>query len=135
MSTITLTFGDCGENHVGMQKIGQMSEEGFDYSFLKDYFGILIDLELKCEFVDLSRDDEKACIIIIRNGIDDILSGIDSNSDALFEEQKSLPLISLKTNIPKRTIEGIIRDVFQKYDLIPLGDESSNSQMLLILDF
>ena len=29
MTTYTLTFGDCGENHHGMEKIGQLASEGF----------------------------------------------------------------------------------------------------------
>ncbi len=37
---ITLTIGDCGENHVGMQKLGVLSDEGFDcedlYYFTED---------------------------------------------------------------------------------------------------
>jgi len=32
--TITLTFGDVAESHVGMQKIGTMAERGFSYSDL-----------------------------------------------------------------------------------------------------
>ena len=28
-STITITFGDQSENHVGMQKIGKLAENGF----------------------------------------------------------------------------------------------------------
>ena len=28
--TVTLTFGDCAENHVGMEQIGERSEVGFN---------------------------------------------------------------------------------------------------------
>ena len=30
--TITLTFGEVAENHVGMQKVGNLSAEGFNLS-------------------------------------------------------------------------------------------------------
>ena len=33
-STVTLTFGDQAENHVGMQKIGKLADSGFDYNDL-----------------------------------------------------------------------------------------------------
>jgi len=38
---ITITFGDCAENHVGMQQIGELSDGGFKYEDLlnfKNYF-------------------------------------------------------------------------------------------------
>jgi DNA-directed RNA polymerase specialized sigma54-like protein len=36
MSTITLTFGDQAENNIGMQKIGQLSDEGFTLQDLQE---------------------------------------------------------------------------------------------------
>jgi hypothetical protein len=41
MDAITLTFGDCMENHVGMQKVGTMSSKGYsldDLLAVKKYF-------------------------------------------------------------------------------------------------
>lgn len=32
---VTLTFGECAENHVGMEKIGEKSMYGFTYDELK----------------------------------------------------------------------------------------------------
>jgi len=34
--TITITFGDRAENHVGMQKIGQLAENGFSIQDLEN---------------------------------------------------------------------------------------------------
>ncbi|KAN0048028.1 hypothetical protein ACTA71_002419 [Dictyostelium dimigraforme] len=37
----TITFGDCAENHVNMEKLGSMSDHGFDLddiNLFKDYF-------------------------------------------------------------------------------------------------
>ena len=41
VGTVTLTFGDVAESHVGMQQIGQMADVGFSYEDLqgaKEYF-------------------------------------------------------------------------------------------------
>lgn len=35
MDAITLTFGDCMENHAGMQKVGTMSSHGYTYDDLR----------------------------------------------------------------------------------------------------
>ena len=32
--TITLTFGECAENHVGMEKLGEIGEEGYSFEEL-----------------------------------------------------------------------------------------------------
>lgn len=64
-NTITLTFGDVCENHVNMQKIGQLSETGFE---LTDLLYAKQQFELKnyeCSLIDLDRD---AYILIIRGG-------------------------------------------------------------------
>jgi len=91
METITVTFGDCGENHVGMQKIGKMSDKGLsviDLMRIKTYFDdngyetSTIDLSIP-EIVD-SKIGEKneACILIIRNMV--------KNSEDIFTELKAL---------------------------------------------
>ena len=36
MSAVTLTFGDCAENHVGMEQIGALSDSGFTLENLKN---------------------------------------------------------------------------------------------------
>ena len=73
---IALTWGDAGENHVGMEIIGNLQEKGsgFTYDDLKqmsDY--IHSNFNLETEFVDLSFDkiEEKASVLIIRNFIDE----------------------------------------------------------------
>ena len=41
MSCITITFGDCSENHVGMEKIGDISDIGYtskDLDNISNYF-------------------------------------------------------------------------------------------------
>jgi hypothetical protein len=36
METITITFGDCAENHVGMQKIGTIAKNGYSLENAKN---------------------------------------------------------------------------------------------------
>lgn len=97
METITLTICDRAENHVGMQKIGQISDSGFslnDLLKIRDWFvnqnidAKLIDLNYPIEECGIYPDDE-AYILIIRNGVDFIL-GPDYNSNDLFAEQMEL---------------------------------------------
>lgn len=93
--SITLTFGDCAENHVGMQQIGTKSTQGFSYNDLvriKANFGdedsTIIDLKANSNFDN--KNIPEAYILVIKNGVDKILSEIDSNKYELFEEQRQL---------------------------------------------
>lgn len=91
--TITLTFGDCGENHVGMQKIGALAECGFSVEELLEFKAQLEQGGAKCEFVQLDLpgvEVENAGILIVRKGIDFFLAEKKHTADELFEEQKAL---------------------------------------------
>lgn len=79
-STITLTFGECAENHTGMEKLGDQLRNGFTLSDLR---------EIKAKFPsELVILDEKtdAGILVIRNGTD-IIANINGND--LFNEMTS----------------------------------------------
>lgn len=73
MDAITLTFGDCMENHVGMQKVGEMSENGFDKIQLKEIKKKFEDLGAKTNLYLLNKllkeETEKAYLLIIKNGV------------------------------------------------------------------
>ena len=66
--TITLTFGDAGENHVGMEILGTVGEEGsgFTCEELKK-----ISEKLDGEYYDFSYSGIEASILIIRNYLDE----------------------------------------------------------------
>lgn len=89
-STITITFGDVAENHVGMQKIGDLAECGFAYEDLlkaKNLFekeGKVCELISLHEYVDVKEENEKseAYILIVRKAIE--------NADDVFNEQSTL---------------------------------------------
>ena len=77
-STITLTFGDQAENHVGMQKIGHLAKYGFTTGELKDVYTTLCD-KVECELINLNESAthdipcEDASILIIRKGVNLVL--------------------------------------------------------------
>jgi len=95
--TITLTFCDQAENHVGMQKLGEFANEGFDLNDLliaRDWFeqhGVtteLIDLNYPIENLKIYPNDE-AYILIARHGVDSVV-GPQYNSMDFFNEQINL---------------------------------------------
>jgi hypothetical protein len=112
-TTITITFGDQAENHVGMQKIGKLAEEGFSINDIKRASKKFKKLGAECIRVDLSTyakdennvdedsvdedsvdedsvdedntdDTPDAQLLIIRNGLSYI-----SDPDQLYKEQFS----------------------------------------------
>ena len=94
--TFTLTFGDQAENHVGMQKIGSLSKEGFTCEDLLEISNMLTEQGRRCELIDLNEylpediQGESASVLIIRNGLQGLLTnrGLRGEEDAnsLFEE-------------------------------------------------
>ena len=95
--TFTLTFGDQVENHVGMQKIGNLASEGFnlqDLILAKEWFE---KKECKCKVYnlkDLIKNEDSydlaqdAYILVIRKGLHTLL---DPNTpDEFYNEQDKL---------------------------------------------
>jgi hypothetical protein len=94
-NTITITFGDQAENHVGMQKIGNLAEEGFSILDLQKAKEKFVELKYKCDLINLNtyvNDSEivtdPASILIIRDGIKLFLE--DKSANDLYKEQNSL---------------------------------------------
>ncbi len=91
--TITITFGDQAENHVGMQKIGKLAPEGFDLADLKAAKALFESEGYVCKLINLKKkaridaEAESAHILIVRNGLECLL---DRSPDELFEEQAEL---------------------------------------------
>lgn len=90
----TITYGDQAENHVGMQKIGQLSTEGFNINDLKNASKLFTKKGAKCELINLSSSKEQeldeAYILIIRNGVDTILKSLKKTKEDLLEEQQNI---------------------------------------------
>lgn len=84
---ITITFGDCSENHVGMEKIGNISKFGYsseDLDSIGNHFsGKKIErIDLREYLGDLEYEGEKAELLIIRKAIE--------NDDEIFKELMNL---------------------------------------------
>ena len=98
--TFTLTFGDQGENHAGMQKIGSLIDKGFtieeilktkekfDKKGYKTEYYRLNDLLSKQ--VNDDNDIEEAGIVVVRNGLNMLLDDREDGSDLFFNEQDKL---------------------------------------------
>lgn len=96
-STITLTFSERIENHVGMQQIGQMSKSGFtleDLQFTKKNFEDKFSkLKPEIELINLNlnlpknKKADDAYILIIRDGVNLLL---DDQKSKLFDEPQNL---------------------------------------------
>lgn len=95
--TITITFCECAENHVGMEKIGANADCGYDLSDLikfRKWFNkrgaetILYDLNYSIEKLQIYPDDE-AYLLVVKNGINFLLEN--TSADDLFNELADLP--------------------------------------------
>jgi hypothetical protein len=94
METITLTFGDCAENHRGMQKIGKEVSVGMSVDDLKVAKKWFEEKGKVCELTDLRmclpeeerEKAEKAEVLIVKGGCD-VLTDV----DGLRSEQMELP--------------------------------------------
>lgn len=79
---ITITWGDVCENHARMQKIGLLATRGFSIEELehaRDYFE-------NSELIKLEMKDEKAAVLVIRNGC----RALGGDSRAIFAELSAL---------------------------------------------
>src|SRR3954466_16375949 len=84
MAAITLTFGDCAENHAGMQKLGSSAPEGLAFCDLVRAKARFEAAGCECELVDLiSRarveeefddDPDPADVLIVRGGVAALLA-------------------------------------------------------------
>jgi hypothetical protein len=94
METITITFCETAENHVGMQKLGQELDSGLSLDQLTSVYkwfcsrGVICDLyDLNWPIVDSGLSDiNTAYILVVRNGV----SFLSDNNVELMDELKSL---------------------------------------------
>ena len=93
-SFLTLTFGDCAENHVGMQKIGEIASDGFNFEDLTIFKERMEDLGSHCDLIKLNLEGinaEDAYVLIVRDGVNKILNACSEwDKNDMFEEQLNL---------------------------------------------
>jgi hypothetical protein len=98
--TFTITFGDQGENHAGMQKIGSLVDNGFTIKEIHKIKDIFDNAGYKTEYYRLNdllstdinekNDIEEAAIVVVRNGLNLLLDDMKDGSDLFFIEQDKL---------------------------------------------
>ncbi|KAM9978211.1 hypothetical protein ACTFIY_011952 [Dictyostelium cf. discoideum] len=88
----TITFGDCAENHVNMEKLGSMSDRGFDLDDVnkfKDYFE---KKGLTTEFFDLKdlvkKDKNKNKVNLFKKKNEDKMNEDDEKKEKEKEEKE-----------------------------------------------
>ena len=94
--TITITFGEQVENHVGMQKIGELAENGYSLSDLNE---IKTKIEndplkgknVKVEIISLKelsglKDDDvpNAYVLVIKNGVKYLCNKTSENAMGIY---------------------------------------------------
>jgi len=85
--TITITFGDVAENHVGMEKIGEMQTKGFSLEELELIYDAYDIRGFETELINLNPtgEYENAYVLVVRKALDR-----ETNLDKLFEELQKL---------------------------------------------
>lgn len=89
--TYTVTYGDVAENHVGMQKIGELAESGYSIEKMSQVKQKLDGLGLITEMFDLNENCDfeiPAKVLVIRKGAQFVLeeettAGLIAENDAL----------------------------------------------------
>ncbi len=95
--TFSLTFGDVAENHKGMQKIGNLSENGFHFEDLTNIKSVFEEKGCECNIINLhwlleNEDIQKenpAYILIVKNAVNVLLND-ENGKQLLFDEQDIL---------------------------------------------
>jgi len=92
-STFTFTFGDCAENHVGMEQVGKRGAagSGFTLNELGSIYTNFTNAGYTCFMYDLSHvvtGAPQACVLVIKHGVDAILGT--KGAKRLFDEQAVL---------------------------------------------
>lgn len=93
-STITLTFGDMAENHVGMEQLGEMVKpgEGFTVAELVAINTALTTKGLTCHLHHLNTTEEhpEAALLVVKNFVDYLLKDKAESKETMFREQAAL---------------------------------------------
>ena len=96
---ITITYSECVENHVKMQQLGQISDQGFtldDLMAAKEQFekvGVNCQLHYLNEALSLTDREttiaDDAYVLIVRNAVDALLKDCDQNKQTMMSELTS----------------------------------------------
>ena len=115
---IALTFGDAGENHVGMQMVGKLGSigSGFTTEELHGAQEKLTEQNIISEYHSFNRDGEDAGILIIRNYISDkehmgLLEDMNSfDWDSKFWDRRRKKVLNKKARTNVVILDGITQE-------------------------
>ncbi len=99
---MTLTFGECAENHVGNQQLGSIAASGFSVSELRAAGEKFAARGCVVELVDLSvacSEAPEAAVLVIRSG----LTAFGVSPEAMYEEHDALD-VDTKALMYKRVV-------------------------------
>ena len=90
--TVTVTYCETSENHVGMEKIGSIAQRGFSIDELKRTYNMfsglttthLVNLN---DYLPAGIEVTEARLLIIRNGVNVLLNNVGKTVDDMFNEQ------------------------------------------------
>lgn len=91
--TYTITYGDVAENHVGMQKIGELHERGYSVEKLVEVQQRLTGMNVVTEMIDLNENcgfEIPAKVLVIRQGAQFVLG--EETTEGLIQENDVLTL-------------------------------------------
>ena len=93
---MTLTFGECAENHVGNQQLGEIADSGFSVEELCAARDRLMKNGHAAELLDLG---ERAAVLVVRGG----LAAFGVDADAMYDEHDALD-VDTKALMYKRVV-------------------------------
>jgi len=96
MATITITFGDQAENHVGMEKLGNLAESGYSAEELEKFYD-KYSKTIQCELIELNdvlpksiTNAERANVLILRQGVKHLLNNQENCTNELRRQLEAL---------------------------------------------
>ncbi len=96
---LTHTFSECVENHAGMETIGTKRDRGLSTATLLKH-GALEGGEVH----RLSHGDERASVVVFRNGVDKLLG--EGGADALFRESTDQAFDDKFLNVKRKVVQN-----------------------------
>ena len=131
VGVFSITFGDCAENNIGMQKLGSLAKEGFtteELNLWKEKLG-----EENCELIDLEEKlpeelrkefgkgkSLKASVLVVRKGVELLLGA--SKEEEMLGEMRKIPLDK------KALMRGKVKNKNARWNCC-FGEEAQEAQL------
>ena len=133
---VTLTYGDCAENHVGMQQLGEKEDNGFSVDDLEKLYKKMKEKGNDCELIVLNdylngelkeKVEDIGVVFVLRNGID-FLFGEEGVKEKMYIEQNSLEWDKKYWDIRRKKVLNKIKRYNLCYDEFEQKSDLSNGK-------